>query len=500
MSLRVRLILLWALSSLLVIFLLFITGFLIFRRFSPTDQEILIEVLFPFRFHLLLPLVFLVLALIWGAKWFLEKYWFPLERMLEELELVRTVNSSLRIQTQGSTQLKALAAKLNQMAANTELTQQEIKKNIEQATRSLEEEKHLFEALLEHLPTGVIVTNSEGHLLLYNHQAQQLLEEKNGTKPGLGRDILKIFESTDAEQVFQEMRIQSDEPDGIPERSFFLGRNGGSLKVTAHAVMNQHHLLEGLLFYLEEEAQAVESPDSQFVSSQSGNKISNHVRLRNRPIYYDFDLFQKSLRHPELNDVSIRDLNYTVFDTETTGLDPRGGDEIISIGALRIINRNILFDERFEQLIDPNRKISKASIAIHGIQPQVLEGCPTIDKVLPDFRSFCSDSVLVGHNVAFDMSFLKMKEVQTGIVFNNPVLDTLLLSAVVHPTQELHSLDSIADRLELEIDGRHTALGDAVVTAQIFLALLTLLEERGIFTLNQAFEASQKTHYARLRY
>ena len=69
------------------------------------------------------------------------------------------------------------------MAANTELTQQEIKKNIEQATRSLEEEKHLFEALLEHLPTWVIVTNSEGHLLLYNHQAQQLLEEKNRTKP-----------------------------------------------------------------------------------------------------------------------------------------------------------------------------------------------------------------------------------------------------------------------------------------------------------------------------
>ena len=89
-------------------------------------------------------MVFLVLALIWGAKWFLEKYWFPLERMLEKLDLVRTVNSSLRIQTQGSTQLKALAAKLNQMASNTELTQQEIKKNIEQATRSLEEEKHLF--------------------------------------------------------------------------------------------------------------------------------------------------------------------------------------------------------------------------------------------------------------------------------------------------------------------------------------------------------------------
>ena len=264
--------------------------------------------------------------------------------------------------------------------------------------------------------------------------------------------------------------------------------------------MNQHHLLEGFLFYLEEEVSLGEFPDSQEVSLVQERKISNNIILRNRPIYYDFDLFQKSLRHSELNDVSIRDLNYTVFDTETTGLDPRGGDEIISIGAMRIINRRILFEESFEQLVDPKRRISTASIEIHGIQLQVLEGCPTIDKVLPEFRSFCSDSVLVGHNVAFDMSFLKMNEAKTGISFNNPVLDTLLLSAVVHPTQDLHSLDSIAERLELQIEGRHTALGDAVVTAQIFLALISLLEERGIFTLLQAYEASQKTHYARLRY
>ena len=98
--------------------------------------------------------------------------------------------------------------------------------------------------------------------------------------------------------------------------------------MTAQAVMNQHHLLEGLLFYLEEEAQAVESSDSQFVSSQFMNKMTIHVRMRNRPIYYDFDLFQKSLRHPELNDVSIRDLNYTVFDTETTGLSVSDGHRI----------------------------------------------------------------------------------------------------------------------------------------------------------------------------
>ena len=106
-------------------------------------------------------------------------------------------------------------------------------------------------------------------------------------------------------------------------------------------------------------------------------------------IYYDFDLFQKSLRHLEFNDVSIRDLNYTVFDTETIGIDPKGGDEIFSIGAMRIINPRILFEESFKQLVEPIRCISIASIEIHGIYPQVLERCPSIDKVFPEFRGFC---------------------------------------------------------------------------------------------------------------
>ncbi len=500
MNLRARLTLLWVITSLLIILLLLGAGIFIFHQFSPSDQQILIEVLSPYRFHLLSPLFFLIFALIWGAKWFLEKYWFPLEQMLEDMELIHKVNPSLRIETRGSSQLKALAAKFNKMAVNTALAQNEIKKNINQATWKLEEEKHLFEALFENLPTGVIMTNPEGHILLYNHQAEKLLEQKKGLNPGLGRDIRKIFESSEVEQVLQGLRSQLAESENVSDRSFFLERNGRPLKSLAHALVNQHHLLEGFLFYLEEETSLGEFPDFQEISLMQERKISNNIILRNRPIYYDFDLFKKSLRHSELNDVSTRDLNYTVFDTETTGLDPRGGDEIISIGAMRIINRRILFEESFEQLVDPKRRISTASIEIHGIQPQVLEGCPTIDKVLPEFRSFCSDSVLVGHNVAFDMSFLKMKEAKTGISFNNPVLDTLLLSAVVHPTQDLHSLDSIAERLELHIEGRHTALGDAVVTAQIFLALITLLEERGIFTLNHAYEASQKTHYARLRY
>jgi DNA polymerase-3 subunit epsilon len=132
----------------------------------------------------------------------------------------------------------------------------------------------------------------------------------------------------------------------------------------------------------------------------------------------------------------------------------------------------------------------------------MLEGQPTIDKVLPAFQKFCEDTVLVGHNVAFDMRFLELKERGTGIRFTQPVLDTLLLSAVLHGnlgTNE-HQLEAIAHRLGVPVTERHSALGDALTTGEVFLRMLPLLAERGIVTLAQAREASASTQYARLRY
>ena len=98
------------------------------------------------------------------------------------------------------------------------------------------------------------------------------------------------------------------------------------------------------------------------------------------------------------------------------------------------------------------------------------------------------------------MRFLQLKEAQTGLRFDQPVIDTLLLSAVVHPNQESHRLEAIAERLGLTIVGRHTALGDAIVTAEVFLKLLPLLAEKGIRTLREAREAAEKTYYARIKY
>ena len=130
----------------------------------------------------------------------------------------------------------------------------------------------------------------------------------------------------------------------------------------------------------------------------------------------------------------------------------------------------------------------------------MLRGQPTIAQVLPAFHAFARDSVLVAHNAAFDMRFLQLKEASTGVRFERPVLDTLLLSAVVHPQQASHQLDAIADRLGVAVTGRHTALGDAMVTAEVFLKLVPLLAALGLHTLGQVRAAAQKTFYARLSY
>jgi DNA polymerase-3 subunit epsilon len=224
--------------------------------------------------------------------------------------------------------------------------------------------------------------------------------------------------------------------------------------------------------------------------------------LHNRPVYYDFDLFHQPGQTPELDARRLSELAYTVFDTETTGLDPGAEDEIISIGALRIVNGHLLEHERFTRLVDPRRPVSQASQQVHGITPQMLAGQPGIEQVLPAFHRFAEDTVLVAHNAAFDMRFLQIKEAATGVRFDHPVLDTLLLSALVHPghADAEHRLEAIAERLGVPVVSRHTAFGDALVTGQVLLKMIPLLAERGIHTLGQAREASRKTVYAKLDY
>ena len=204
---------------------------------------------------------------------------------------------------------------------------------------------------------------------------------------------------------------------------------------------------------------------------------------------YDFQLPSYATRIADPATAPLRELSYTVIDTETTGLFPERGDEIISIAAVRIVRGRILRREIFDSLVNPQRPIPPESEEIHGISNSMVRGAPLIGEVLPRLARFVEDTVIVGHNVAFDLRFFARKAETTGTRFTNLVLDTFYLERIVYPNQEDKTLDAIAGRLGVTVVGRHSALGDALTTAEVFLALIPVLAENGIIALKDAVDA-----------
>lgn len=205
--------------------------------------------------------------------------------------------------------------------------------------------------------------------------------------------------------------------------------------------------------------------------------------------FYDFDLFRGSFE--ALNDTPLRQLSFVVFDCEATGLRPYDGDELVAIGAVRVVNGRILSGETFERLINPGRSIPAATTRIHGITGDMVRDKPLAPEVLAQFKAFVGDAVLVAYNAAFDMAFLTRGALAAGIKIDNPVLDALLLSVFLQEDISDFSLTAAAHRLGIEVVGRHTALGDAKATAAIFVKLLDLLQAREITTFAQALRISK---------
>ena len=214
------------------------------------------------------------------------------------------------------------------------------------------------------------------------------------------------------------------------------------------------------------------------------------ARLAPRPEFYDFDLFEAT--HAELSATPLQRMSYVVFDCETTGLRPSQGDELVSVGAIRVVNGRILTGETFERLINPGRPIPDASRRIHGISDDMVRDKPPVEIVLPQLKTFVGDAVLVAYNAAFDMKFLELKEAATGVRFENAVLDALLLAIYLFPDAPDHSLSSMARELGIDIAGRHTALGDAMMTAAVWVRLLDLLVARGVGTFGDAVRTSSR--------
>jgi len=205
-----------------------------------------------------------------------------------------------------------------------------------------------------------------------------------------------------------------------------------------------------------------------------------------RPEFYDFNL--PSAVAGDLAERPLSDLSFVVFDTETTGLSPRGGDEIVQIAGLRIVNGRILRGETFDTLVNPGRPIPAASTRVHHISDEMVQGAADIVEAGRRFHDFCQGAVLVAHNAPFDLAFLRLKEQVIGRRFDNPVLCTVLMSAGLFDHSGQHTLDALCERFGVSIppEARHTAMGDTIATAEVFVRMLGLLQAKGVTTLGGA--------------
>ncbi|MGX9357087.1 exonuclease domain-containing protein [Roseobacteraceae bacterium S113] len=212
-----------------------------------------------------------------------------------------------------------------------------------------------------------------------------------------------------------------------------------------------------------------------------------------RGAVYDFALFDKS-RLAARADLALDALSYVVFDTETTGLLPTQGDEIVQIAALRLMGGRIVAQETLDMLVDPGRAIPAAARRIHGISDEMVAGAPDIAVAGRAMHDFCKGAVLVAHNAPFDMAFFHKHAGRIGHEFDNPVLDTVLMSAVLFGVTAEHTLDALCERLAIDIptELRHTAMGDARATAEAFSQMLGMLQARGVKTLGAVHDALKK--------
>ncbi|SDE25851.1 DNA polymerase-3 subunit epsilon [Paracoccus isoporae] len=215
--------------------------------------------------------------------------------------------------------------------------------------------------------------------------------------------------------------------------------------------------------------------------------LSEIPRAARPSVTYDFAL-AASGREDERD---LRGLCCVVFDTETTGLSL--SDRIVQIAGLRIAGGR-LTGERFETLVHPCRAIPPGSTRYHGITDQMVADAPDMAAALRDFHAFAEDAVLIAHNAPFDMGLLRAAEAESGRHFSNPVMDTVLLSAMLWGQGATHSLDAICDRLGIVLppERRHTAMGDAEATAQAYLRMLPALEARGITSFARMRREAQR--------
>lgn len=162
-----------------------------------------------------------------------------------------------------------------------------------------------------------------------------------------------------------------------------------------------------------------------------------------------------------------------IFDTETTGLDPRSGDRLVELGCIEMVNR-VPTGEVFHAYFNPDRDMPAAAEAVHGLSAAFLSDKPRFHERAAEFLEFIGDANLVAHNAGFDFGFINMELEACGLdpVSKTRMVDTVALAKVRHPGAKL-SLDALCTRYGIDRSHRtrHGALLDAELLAQVYVEL-----------------------------
>jgi DNA polymerase-3 subunit epsilon len=197
------------------------------------------------------------------------------------------------------------------------------------------------------------------------------------------------------------------------------------------------------------------------------------------------DLFDES--------VSIEETRFVVLDTETTGFD-YDNDRILCIGALILQNGTITIQDSFEVYIEQDH-YDKSTAQIHGILKAFVIQRPTELEALQQFLSFLGDAIIIAHHTIFDITMINKALERNGLpLLTNQHLDTAILykktliKSHLFERKDHYTLDDLADKFDISKKDRHTALGDAYITAIAFLKIVKKLKEKKHINLNALFK------------
>ena len=404
------------------------------------------------------------LALI-AAVWLLfdDNVAKPIERLSAELRARAHASVRSDMDVQAARYLGDLAPAAAGLAEQLSDKTMGVAEAIAAETANLAAEKHRLTALLTEIPVAILLASPTHKIVLYDGQSAEVLAQI--AHPRLNASLFEYFKHGPLEAAYAKLTKS-----GIEVACHLTSTDGGQ---SYDARMKPLGDAPGYMLVIESGSANI-SPDAA------------------RPLVYDFDLLNAA--GDECHDTrALTDLSFVVFDTETTGLLPHK-DEIVQLAAVRVVKGRIIDGEQMDMLVDPGIPIPAASTKVHKITDQMVEGAPGIAHVGRQFHQFARDSVIVAHNAPFDMAFLRRHSKRMAVDWDNPILDTVLLSAVLFGASQTHTLDALCERLDITIppELRHTALGDAVATAQALVRMLPMLKARGMGTFGQVIEATKQ--------